>query len=152
MPSDFLPFLSCQSCIFTQWYVFFVYPFKSHSVSLQNCLALKQFGFETVWFWNGFETVWHQKCFTSKLFFVAVKMFCCETVMPNTDNAAQLYAQYRLCCSGLCSIPTMLLRSMPNTDYAAQVYAQYWQCCPSLCSIPTMLLRSMLNTDYAAQV
>ena len=30
----------------------------------------------------------------------------------NTDNAAQLYAQYRLCCSTLCSIPTMLLNSL----------------------------------------
>ena len=45
--------------------------------------------------------------------------------MLNTDNAAQLYAQYRQCCSGLFSILTMLLHSMLNTGYAAQLYAQY---------------------------
>ena len=39
--------------------------------------------------------------------------------MLNTDYAAQLYGQYRLCCSCLCSIPTMLLMSVLNTDYAA---------------------------------
>ena len=72
--------------------------------------------------------------------------------MLNTDNAAQLYAQCRLCCSGLCSILTMLLNSMLNADYAAQVYAQYWQCCSTLCSILTMLLRSMLNTGNAAPI
>ena len=72
--------------------------------------------------------------------------------MLNTDNAAQLYAQYRLCCSTLSSILTMLLNSMLNTDYAAQLYAQYRLCCSTLCSIPTMLLMSMLNTDNAAQL
>ena len=41
----------------------------------------------------------------------------------NTDYAAQVYAQYQLCCSTLCSIPIMLLTSMLsllNTDYPAQ--------------------------------
>ena len=58
----------CPFCLF-------VYPFKSHSVSLQNCLTLKQFGFETVWLWNslalkqfGFETVWLWSSLASKLF------------------------------------------------------------------------------------
>ena len=58
----------CPFCLF-------VYPFKSHSVSLQNCLTLEQFGFETVWLWNslaskqfGFETVWLWSSLASKLF------------------------------------------------------------------------------------
>ena len=72
--------------------------------------------------------------------------------MVNTDYAAQHYAQYRLCCSGLCSILTMLLNSMLNTNYAAQLYTQYQLCCSTLWSILTMLLRSILNTDNAAQV
>ena len=82
----------------------------------------------------------------------SVLLFWSENVLPNTDNAAQLYAQYRQCCSTLCSIPTMLLNSMLNADYAAQVNAQYWQCCSTLCSIPTMMLRSKPNTDYSAQL
>ena len=72
--------------------------------------------------------------------------------MLNTDNAAQVYAQYWQCCSTLCSILTMLLNSILNTNYAAQLYALYRLCCSILCSIPTMLLNSMHNTDYAAQL
>ena len=49
--------------------------------------------------------------------------------MLNTDNAAQLYAQCRLCCSGLCSILTMLLHSMLNTHYAAQPCRNCWYYC-----------------------
>ena len=103
----------------------FVYPVKSHSVLLLNCFDLKMFCPILTMLLNS---------------------------MLNTDNAAQLYAQYRLCCSTLSSILTMLLNSMLNTHYAAQLYAQYWQCCPSLCSIPTMLLNSMLNTRVDTQV
>ena len=91
----------------------------------------------------------------------------------NTDYAAQLKTQYRLCCSAQNTFLNMLVSSEHNTDYAAQLYVQYRLCSttpcsiPSiwysaLCSIPTMLLlskqntdytiSSMLNTDYAAQL
>ena len=54
-----------------------------------------------------------------------------------------LYFQYRLCCSALCSIPTVLSCSILSTALTML---------SALCSIPTMLLNSMLNTDYAAQL
>ena len=68
-----------------------------------------------------------------------------KNVVPNP-------AQYWLCCSARCSVPTMLLQSKQNTDYSAQLYAQYWLLFSTLSIILTMLLHSKHNTDYAAQL
>ena len=82
---------------------------------------------------KSFTTVFHNYCVITH-FTTALQDH--NYIGPNIPAHQQVFtvtlSPFPLCCSTLCSIPTMLLRSMLNTNYAAQLYAQYRLCCSTL--------------------